>query len=191
MAQKRKSKIKDDGLKFITDKALREGIRIAIGFSSYLVSISDKAKNIKHKGELHRVVILYVASVVEALCLFLIEKSGLQKEKIEHKYINPIKIPDCILIPEEKFVVVALQEKITLSLTEIPFVEAIGMLKDGKIITSHFAQRLHKLREKRNSQHLYGRAFRHISAKDVNSAFSILQNIFNIMKNKKLTSKKS
>lgn len=181
MARKvKKRKLKDDGLGFITDKTLREDVKIALGFSSYLIRNSAKAKR-HHKRELRRVVILYVASVAEALCLFLIRRGGLSKEKIEYKYPHTITIPN-IIVPDKKAIIVALQEKVSPSLTDVPLFDTINILRKGKMITVPFAKRLHTLREKRNSQHLYDRASKHISAIDVNQAFSVLQSLFRIIK---------
>ncbi|MDP3874974.1 MAG: hypothetical protein Q8Q22_00425 [bacterium] len=181
--KRKKQKQKDDRLGFITDGTLRADIKIALGFSSYLVRNSAKAKK-HYRRELRRVVILYVASVVEALCLFLISRSSLSKEKMEYKNAHVIKIPDIVLLPKGKVLVVALQEKIPLSLTDTPFFDAINILRGGRIVTTAFAERLHTLREKRNSQHLYNRASKHISATDVNQAFSALQGLFRIIQKK-------
>lgn len=183
MAQKIKRwRLKDDGLGFVTDRTLREDIKIVLGFSSYLVRNSAKAKRYQ-KRELRRVVILYVASVAEALCLFLIRKGGLSKKKIEYKYARTITIPG-IVVPDKKALIIALQEKVPLSLIDMPFFDAINLLREERIVTVAFARRLHALREKRNSQHLYGRASNHVSATDVRRAFSILQSLFKIIREK-------
>ncbi|MBI2048170.1 MAG: hypothetical protein HYT27_03445 [Parcubacteria group bacterium] len=176
----KKRKSRDDGLVSITDKRLREDIKIALAFSSYLVRSSAKAKGY-YKRELRRVVILYVASVVEALCLFLIKQSGLSKEKTEYKNARAITMPG-LTVQDGKVLVAALQVKTSLSLVETPLSDAINILRRGNVVTLAFEKRLHKLREKRNSQHLYGRASKQMSKADVTRAFVILQGLFNIIR---------
>ena len=134
MAPKRKKRNrKDDGFGFITDARLRGDIKIALGFSSYLIRLSAKAQK-NYKRELRRVVILYTASVVEALCLFLIKQNNLSKEKLEYKYARTIVMPG-VSLPKGNTQVVALQEKIPLFLTDIPFFDAINILRKEKILT--------------------------------------------------------
>lgn len=179
MARKNRNRgPKYDGLGFITDKTLRADMKISLGFSSYLIRNSAKATNQYNRRELHRVVILYVASVVEALCLFLLRQKGLSKEKIDYKCARAIKLPDGVVMPSGKVLVIALQEKTFLSLSDVPFVDAINTLQNEGVIVNAFAKKLHALRVKRNSQHLYGRTSSRISTTDVNRAFLVLQNLF-------------
>ncbi len=180
MVLKRKRELKNDGLRFIADKTLRADIKIALGFASYLIRISAKAKGY-HKRELRRVVILYVASVVEALCLFLLRQKGLSKEKIEYKHAQAIKLPSGVIVPSGKNLVIALQEKTNPPLPEIPFVDAINTLKNEGVVLNVLADKLHTLRVKRNSQHLYGRTSSRVSTIDVNHAFLVLQSLFKII----------
>ncbi len=177
MVLKRKRELKNDGLGFIADKTLRADIKIALGFASYLIRISAKAKYY-HKRELRRVVILYVASVVEALCLFLLRQKGLSKERVDYKYAQAIKLPSGVIMPSGKNLVIALQEKTNPFLPEIPFFDAINTLQSEGVVLNTLADKLHALRKKRNSQHLYGRTLSRVSTTDVNRAFLVLQNLF-------------
>src|SRR3989338_8736303 len=177
-AKRRRSE--NDGLSFITDRILREDIKTALEFFVYLTGESAKTKSRRKRKELYRTAILYVASATEALCLFLLARSGVKREKVDCKYQSEITLPPDVVVPRGKLVV-ALQERTPIPLEEMPFAQVIGTLAHEKLIPKQLAASLDALREARNTQHLYARRSHTVSEKMVSRAFATFRDMLNVI----------
>lgn len=163
---------KVDTFGFVLDKKLRADIEDVLNFSSYLVIAASRVSDRRYKEEFYRVIVLYVASIVEALCMYLIAHKKIPLEKLEYKSPQVVRIMGVQVEGGE--LVVAKRCPAALNTREIPFVEAIRLLKGKRIISSSLQKSLNSLRSKRNSQHLYGRRDDGITRKDVGFAFDAL-----------------
>ena len=170
---------------FIQNKILRNDIEDALLFVAYLVDTSADIRENKYREEFQRVIILYIASVVEAVCLFLVEKHKLKTEKSDIKNIISVSIKDVKV--DNGDLIIAIRKKKDCNIKEIPFAETIILLSNANLINNNIKKNLDTLRLKRNSQHLYGRGKNRISKKDVEQSLktlsSLLSNIKNLQQN--------
>ena len=173
--QKRKGLVSDPFV-FISDHRLKADILDALDFSAYLTVTLSGAREGLFKRELRRTNVLYIASVIEAVCLFLLEKKKVLVEKVEYKYVCPLKTPPEVSI-SSGILVFALQVRGTFPFQNTAFAQAIQTLKAKKIIAVSLAEDLDYIREARNTQHLYRRSSKHISQGDVESALATLKKI--------------
>jgi len=161
---------------FVPDKVLREGLEDAMLFVFYLIdtaSAAGKVKERQYKEELHRVTVLYIASVVEAMCLFYLEQNQVVREKVEYKNVTRICVEGVSV--NEGELVAAIRRKTEPALKEVPFADSINFLyKCGKI-SGNLKRRLDSLRKKRNTQHLYGRGRNRPSPMDVFDVFESMK----------------
>ena len=179
MAQERKRrKPGNDSFEFVVSKELKADITDALGFSAYLTIESLNAKEGTLKRELSRTNVLYVASVIEALCLFLLKEKKLSVDNVEYKQTRTISIPPEVSV-SLGILVIALQVKETLQ--SIPFARAIQALKENKIITKLLFDDLDSVRKARNTQHLYARSSRDMSQKDVKNALITLRKLLRVI----------
>lgn len=183
MAKNRKHYNEYEYLAFISQKSLRSDIEDALSFAGWL--ISKKTKKEIHKRELYRVVVLYVASVVEALCSYLLDENVLKIEETKYKSPTTIKLPDDISVPQGKILAVVWCNKKEICPPEVSFKDAINKLMSSSILSEKFSKKLHALREKRNSQHLYKRATKNVSTRDVNFSVKILSELLGIIRKSK------
>ena len=160
---------------FIADKRLRGDGEDALDFSAYLISSADEAKEPRYKEEFYRATVLYVASVIEALCLFLVETKKLSREKIEYKYPQRLNVEGVSVSVGE--LVAAVKIKTPRNLQDLPFAEAIGILRRNNIVPEPLAKDLDSVRIARNTQHLYGRTDGVMSRKEIQAAFDALSNL--------------
>lgn len=181
----KKREHKEGWLGFIPDIVLRKDIRNALDFSVYLIDASAEAKSRVRKKELRRSALLYVASIVEALCLFVIKKENLLLEKVDLKSAQAITLPQGATMPQGMSLVIAFQEKTIQPLQKFPFNNAINLLQQSTLISSAFAKKIHELKERRNSQHLYGRTSgRQVPLAYTQHAFSVLTKLLRVIQKK-------
>jgi len=180
-ARRKRRNREDEYLRFISDKSLRSDIEDALGFATWL--IGSVRKNIKkeYKREVYRVVILYVASAVEALCLYMMHTHGLKNEETKYDSPSHVKLPAGVSVPSGKKLALVWCEKTIPSLPATPFKNSINSLSNGSIIRKPFADDLHWLREKRNTQHLYARKSKRVLKKDVTKSVNVLLRLFEYM----------
>ncbi len=180
MARRRKRR-KDDDFGFISNKSLRSDIKDALGFAAWLIGASGKKIKKEHRRELHRAVVMYIASVVEALCLYLMDTHGLKIKETRYKSPLQIKLPADVSVPAGKTLALVWCEQSTPALPKTPFSDSINSLSNGRVVKQSFAAKLHWLRNKRNTQHLYARESKVVSKKDVTKAIEILSMLFGYM----------
>ena len=180
MAKSRKRHNEYRDFAFISQKSLRSDIEDALGFAAWL--ITKKTKNKIHKRELYRVVVLYIASVVEALCSYLLDENNLKIEETKYKSPTTVKLPDDVSVPQGKILAVVWCNKKEICPPKISFKDSINKLMSSGILSEKFAKKLHVLRDKRNSQHLYKRSTKNVSTRDVNFSVKILSELLDIIR---------
>ncbi|KKU49844.1 MAG: hypothetical protein UX71_C0005G0057 [Parcubacteria group bacterium GW2011_GWA1_47_10] len=156
----------------IKNKRLRTDLYDALYFIAYLIEGIDRAKEKRYKEEFLRVIILYIASVVEALCLFLVESNSLILKKEECSHIRQISMPGVSV--ETGQLVIAIQKDKDIKIRDLPFAEAIKVLSKNRKISDTLYEKLNTLRTTRNTQHLYSRKNSSVSNDDVKNAYSSL-----------------
>ena len=140
-------------LDFIQDNELRKTIEDAI---QYIYIIFDQAKDSKselYKEETHRVIILYVISVIEAILLYVLKSRNEQITYTEYKYPTPLpeefshsKIP-------KNPVIVAVQKEQIKTNSQIGLVELVNFMKDGGLMKEQFAREILNANDIRNTFH--------------------------------------
>lgn len=176
--RKRSQRILPVDFSFISDARLRRDVEDALEFSVYLIRAADNTSESRYQEEFYRATVLYVASVIEALCLFFIKIKKLSKHKTEYKYPQKIDVKN-VKVSFGGELVVALKSRSARSLQEIPFAEAIDVLKQSGTISEVLAGDLDAVRTARNTQHLYGRTRRGMSRKEIQASFTALTNLLN------------
>ena len=158
---------------FITDVALREDLEDALLFVAYLIDLAQQVAEERYREEIHRVIVLCLAAVVEALCLFVLEHKQIPLEREEYKNILPVSLPGVSVAQGE--LILAVRKRKSSNIADVPFVQSIDLLSKHKIISPSLKRQLTTLRGHRNSQHLYGRGRNRISREDVASALRALE----------------
>lgn len=162
----------------IADNKLRQDVDDALLFIVYLIDASIKVSEKRHKEEFYRVIILYIASVIEAICLYIIETKNITFTKIECKHIQQLpQLPD-VTVTSGKLVI-AIQKEKNVQMKDMPFKESIDLLNTNKVISDELSKKLHLLRETRNTHHLYRRRVSSLTIKDITKAASCLKQVFN------------
>lgn len=168
---------------FISKKRLRNDIVDAVLFTAYLLEAADKTSAKRYKEEFYRATVLYVASVVEALCLFLVDLKKISPEKIEYRHIQTINVP--VVSTASGDLVIGIKDKVPFRLREIPFVEANRCLAYEKVISKKLSLAIGQVRQARNTQHLYGRTTARMSHKEIANAFEALSGLLETIRKEK------
>jgi len=80
-----------DDLNFITDATLRKTVKDSIDYIYVLFEeLKGKTANKLYQEETHRVIVLYVVSVIEAILLYLYKKGEYEMTYLDYKYINTL-----------------------------------------------------------------------------------------------------
>ncbi len=143
-----------NNLDFITNKDLRSTIENSI---EYIYALLEDSKNSKQKElyreETHRVIILYVISVIEAVLLYFYKERGEKMEYVEYKFAE--QISEKYFHSEKKGlpVVVAVQEKIEKKEYQIGLHELVIFFKDKKLIKEKTVDDILELNDIRNTFH--------------------------------------
>ena len=143
MAKKRiRVTAKTSDFAFITDVRLRGDVEDALYFTAYLIDAGDKTRLNRYKEEFYRATVLYIASVIEALCLFFIDNKKLVGTKHEYKYERPLNFPPISLTEGE--LICAIKVKRNLALKDIPFFEAIKILEQNNLFPKQLAKKINR-----------------------------------------------
>lgn len=141
-------------LDFITDSALRQRIEDSVEYVYTTLELSkDATKNETFRSETHRVIILYIASIIEAVLFYLYVKREVHIQKEEYKKVYEIGNGYTNTeVPSGK-VIVAAVKMVDKKESEISFKELVTFLEAQKILkkTSTLMMSLFNMR---NSFHL-------------------------------------
>lgn len=162
-------------IKSLVGDKLYQDILDALHFAVYLIDASTQAGKKRHREEFYRVIILYIAAVVEAACLCLVKIKKIQPTKLELRKIEPIF--GWSKKRKNHQYIVAVREEIKLPLAKLNFDRAIKILKEHKILPDELTSKLIKLKDMRNTQHLYNRRKRSVNTKDVGLASDVFMEI--------------
>lgn len=157
--------MKDDSFDFIKDATLRRKILNAIDFSSTLWLLVEKMPE-KNREELYRTMMLYAASVIEAILNYYISQAGIIFE--EEKYTNPYILPNVFQNSKDQ-VVLAIKKKT--QRVEPDFVKMIE--RSEAFLGKTLSRRIDHIRETRNTYHLL-KVRKKITEQDVKKANEVL-----------------
>lgn len=150
---------------FISDQNVRSNIIDSIDFSSALQLISEKIPQ-ENREESYRTIILYAASIIEALLLYYLSEKNLflSEDKFIHISILPNQFQNDL-----GEIVVAIRK--TVKRNDADFSKVIDFLE--KMLGKNLAKNIHKIRETRNTFHLLKTRTK-IQEKDVEHANATL-----------------
>lgn len=140
-------------LLFISDGSLRKKIIEAIETISGLYLVEKDSKYPKElTKEVRRIIILYSASIIEAVLLFLYKKKKYRIENIIYKDIY--QLPSKFQLESKSKVIIAKQEKIVKSERELMLDVLLRYFTDNKVISESLEEKIKKAKDIRNTFHL-------------------------------------
>jgi len=155
MPQKRPSKkIKQpSNFSFITDTSVRNKIKDSLEVATLLYLQERSGKFfIGVSKEIRRIIILYEASIIEAVLLFLFKKRNFSLPKVEYK--NPNKLANIYQIDKKFDVVIAQQIQTKKSDNELMLDVLVNFFRRQKVISSNLSQKIRNTKNVRNTFHL-------------------------------------
>ena len=164
-----------DSFDFISDQKVKNNIINSIGFSSTLWLLTERIPE-ANREESYRTIILYTASIIEALLLYYLSKKNLFLEEEKFTHTAPLGSNFQNNLGE---VVVAIRK---MEKRPIPdFSKAIDFLE--KVLGKSLSKSLHKIRETKNTFHLL-KSRKTIKENDVEQANDILLKLVKKIKTK-------
>lgn len=142
-------------LDFITDATLRKTVKDSIDYIYVLFEeLKGKTANKLYQEETHRVIILYVVSVIEAILLYLYKKGEYEMTYLDYKYINTLpegyRHDTC---PGSR-VIVAVQKNTSKAEHQIGLADLVNYFLDQKKIIKSTATEILAINDLRNTFHL-------------------------------------
>lgn len=175
----RKKRIKS--LDFITDTTIRNKIEEAIETNSFLYLMErDHKFDAGTSKEIRRIIILYSASIIEAILLFLYKKKKFSSQKTYYSEIHTL--PTKYQQNNESRIVIATQIKKQREERELMLDVLVDFFFDEKIINKVLKSKIDKARDIRNTFHLSkSRKGIHCGVKAVNvSNDAVLETILTV-----------
>ncbi len=135
-------------LDFITDADLKKTLEDSIEYLYVLFADSKNGKNALFAEETHRVIILYIVSIIEAVLLYIFKKKDNEIIKIEYKHIVSLLSEYTYVGKKDSIVVVAIQKKTKKQDYEIGLSELVQFFREKKDVddtckgnkNAHFTQ---------------------------------------------------
>jgi len=162
-------------LEFIKDKELRATIENSI---EYIYALFEQSNNSEQKElyreETYRVIILYVISAIEAVCLYLYKERGEKMECLEYKFVKTLPREFSHNKKSGSLVVVAVQEKIEKKEHQIGLYDLIIFFRNKGLILEKTANDILELNDVRNTFHLSKPRNKSCDLKRVESALKLL-----------------
>lgn len=142
-------------LDFITDSVLRQRIEDSVEYVYTTLELSkDATKNETFRSETHRVIILYIASIIEAVLFYLYVKREVHIPKEEYKKVHEIGNGYINTeVPSGK-VIVATVRMVNKKESEISFKELVTFLEAQEVLKNETSMKMISLFNMRNSFHL-------------------------------------
>ena len=162
-------------LDFIEDSHLRKTLEDSIEFIYVLYERSKEGnqKNL-YKEETYRIIILYVAAVIEAVLFYFYKKRGEKIEHLEYKHVQALprefihsSKKDCVLV-------VAVQEKSVKKEYDIGLHGLVNFFRDKKLIREDTTRKILELNDLRNTFHLAKERNKDCNTERVNEALDLL-----------------
>lgn len=146
-------KKRNKSLNFITDIAIRNKIQVAIETSSFLFLMErDNKFDTGTSKEVRRIIILYAASIIEAILLYLYKKGKFSIEKVH--YSDVYTLPSVYQLDSKSTLIVAKQFKKERHEREIMLDVLVELFFDKKIIGKSLKLKIDTARNIRNTFHL-------------------------------------
>lgn len=156
---KRKEKISNqknitaNDLLFISDVSLRKKIIESIETISGLYLVEKDSKYPKElTREVRRIIILYSASIIEALLLFLYKKNKYRMENIEYKDV--LQLPSKFQSESNSKLIIAKQVQTVKNERELMLDVLLKLFSEKKIISEILEEKIKRAKDVRNTFHL-------------------------------------
>lgn len=158
---------------FINDTTLRSRIESAVTYSVALYELAKQSEQDSFKAETYRVIILYCASIIEAILFSIYHKQSIKiardtyvdQQQLSTRYTHASKTGR---------VVIALLQQKEKPEYSISIPELADFLHNQKVLTKTTVLRIKSINETRNSVHLRKQMARACTVVDVEEAFSLL-----------------
>jgi len=162
-------------LDFIKNEDLRNTLENSIEFIYVLHQRSkDEGQNKLYQEEIYRIIILYVASVIEAVLLYFYKTRGEKIEYLEYKFVQPLPKEYRHRGKAASPVVIAVQEKIERQEYQIGLHDLVIFFKFKKLIQEKTANDILELNDLRNTFHLSKPRAKSCDLKRVETALQLL-----------------
>lgn len=170
-------------LTFITTLSLRNKLVGAIETISDLYTISEGPETKTLLAiEIRRVIVLYVASIIEAILLFLFKNTSLTYPKIE--YADVCVLPSSFQLEKDKKLVVAKQIENVRSDKELMLDVLLKVFVNKNIISAELETKIKHAKDVRNTFHLSKlRSGIFLSKKKVDISIEALYEVVEITRN--------
>ena len=175
MGKDTENAMKNLDFSFIDNKILRENIEYLANDISVLMIITELQENVRIGGFLRKNIIIYTASIVEALLLWKIDMES-KSEKITlldvWNYYDIIPIYMC----ENFDIISGKRNRKKRDISKLDFNRMIQVCKEQKILGENLIKRLDRVRRIRNKLHISGTETirKSYSQSDINFVFEVL-----------------
>lgn len=148
-----KSVVKTNDLLFISNSSVRKNIIDSIETVSFLYLVEKDKKYSGALGkEIRRIIILYSASIAEALLLYLYKTKNFSLTKTVYSDVSPL--PDQFQLDKKARIVIAKQVKSEKNDRELMLDSLLNFFTDKKIIPSALVKKIEYAKNIRNTFHL-------------------------------------
>jgi len=142
-------------LDFITDSALRQRIKDSVEYIYTTLELSkDATKKELFRAETYRVIVLYIASVIEAILFYLYSRRGIYLQKEEYKKVHLVGNGYVNTEVSSGKVIIATVKTVDKKESEIGFKELVIFLEAQKILKKETSKQMLSLYNMRNTFHL-------------------------------------
>lgn len=164
-------------LDFISDAGLRKTIKEAIEYIVALLGIPLTSEmSSLYIEETHRVIILYVASIIEAIFLHCFKEKKQVLHYLDYKFISTLP-SEYNYVGQQGLVVVALQKQVPRLDHQLGLHDLVNFFKDKKLIKSETAADILEINNIRNTVHLSKPRTKRCDIDKVEFAFNTLVHI--------------
>lgn len=175
---------KNSNFAFIKDRNLRENIDIVFDHIVELVSLSESNQyNEVIKSSFCKTIIIYTASIIEALLLYILQQKKSEEEYAQSK--KSFKIEKVLYkVDEKKRIVLGaeVEEKEKFSFKKINLGQINKLCKEKGFIKEELFKDIDSVRELRNRQHigLLSEVDKDYTKKDLEFVFSVANKVKNL-----------
>ena len=167
-------------LAFVNDKELKVTLENSIEYIYALYEQSKTLGNSKlYREETHRVIILYVVAIIEAVLFYFYKERKEEIKQLEYKYIQELPKNYVNKDRVDSFVVIATREEVSKKDHQIGMKDLVTLFKNKKLIIKDTADKILELNELRNTFHLSKLRTKTCEIEDVEKAFKLLLYVLN------------
>lgn len=164
-------------LNFISDRSLQKTIESAIEYIVSLLTLTEEdGRNSLFIEETYRVIILYVASIIEAIFLHCFKEKGHSILYTEYKHVK--KLPGAFhYLNDNGSVIIAVENSVPKLEHQLGLHELVRFFKERKSIKPETALKILEINDIRNTVHLSKTRTKACDIDRVEFAFKILVHI--------------